>query len=179
MIKYALMIMFVSVGLQAGELKPIDLPPPHTQGGRPLMEVLKDRQSTKEIGAKPVSKERLSNLLWAAFGVNRADEGKRTAPSAINSQEMDIYVMLAEGTFIYAAKAHRLTPVLGHDLRAEAAGNQKRYKDAPVQLVYIADYTRLNKKLHKKKAVYSAAHAGFIGQNVYLFCASEGLVTVF
>ncbi|MEI7900738.1 MAG: SagB/ThcOx family dehydrogenase [bacterium] len=176
---FALILCFAVTAISAGDPKPIALPLPKTEGGKPLMDALKERQSTKAFSPKAVSVEQLSSLLWAAFGINRPDSGKRTAPSAMNGQEMDIYVILAEGVYLYDAKAHCLVPVLAQDLRAAAAGGDSAFQQAPVNLVYIADYSKMNKALYAKKTVYSATHAGFIGQNVYLFCASEGLATVF
>jgi nitroreductase len=120
----------------------------------------------------------LLELLWAAWGVNRPDSGKRTAPSAMNSQEMDIYVLLAEGAYVYDAQGSKLTPVLAQDLRAEM-GATGAIKDAPVHLVYVADYDRMSRVAQSQKEIYSAAHSGFIGQNVYLFCAFAGLGTRF
>ena len=118
----------------------------------------------------------LSNLLWAADGVNRPD-GKRTAPSAWNSQEIDIYVATADGLYLYEPKPHRLAPVRSEDLRGET-GSQGFVKDAPVNLVFVADFARMTSGSAEDRTLYSAADAGSISQNVYLFCASEGLATV-
>jgi len=119
----------------------------------------------------------LSNLLWAAFGINRPDSGKRTAPSAVNWQEIDVYVAIAEGLYLYDAESHGLNLVLEGDIRAET-GKQDFVKDAPVNLVYVADFSKMGMANEEDKVFYSAADTGFIGQNVYLFCASEGLATV-
>ena len=158
------------------ELKPIQLLEPKTDGGMPLMQALKARKSTREYSAEKLPLQVLSNMLWAAWGTNRPD-GKRTAPSAMNLQEIDVYVALAEGLYLYDAKANILKPVLAKDIRA-ITGGQPFVKDAPVNLVYVADYSKMGRVSDKDKAFYSAANTGFIGQNVYLFCASEGLVTV-
>jgi hypothetical protein len=106
----------------AQALKPVQLPPPQTTGGRPLMEVLKDRKSTREFGSDTLSPQTLSNLLWAAFGINRPD-GRRTAPSAMNWQEISIYVATPAGVYLYDAKANVLESVLAGDFRA-ATGTQ-------------------------------------------------------
>lgn len=161
----------------AQELKPLELPRPQMDGGRPLMQVLKDRHTTREFKPDKLPLQVLSNLLWAAFGVNRPDSGKRTAPSARNWQEIDIYVALAEGLYVYDAKAHGLNPVLAQDVRA-ATGGQDFVKDAPVNLVYVADLTKTGDASPEDKNFYTAVDAGFISQNVYLFCASAGLATV-
>jgi len=160
----------------AQELKPIELPKPQTDGGKPLMQALSARRSSRAFSPQKLPPQVLSNLLWAAFGVNRPD-GRRTAPSANNMQEIDVYVALAEGLFLYDAKAHRLAPVVAEDLRA-AAGAQAFVGQAPLNLIYVADYARMGQRPEEAKVFYSAADTGFIAQNVYLFCASEGLATV-
>jgi nitroreductase len=166
-----------SVFALAQELKPIQLPPPQMDGGKPLMQALKERKSTRSFSPDKLPAQTLGNLLWAAFGVNRPDTGQRTAPSAMNRQEIDIYVATADGLFLYDAKGNALQPVLTNDVRA-ATGVQPFVKDAPVELVYVADYARMGGGSDSDKNLYAAADTGFIGQNVYLFCASEGLVTV-
>jgi SagB-type dehydrogenase family enzyme len=153
----------------------ITLPPPKTDGGRPLMQVLNERHSVREFGPEKLSPQTLSNLLWAAFGVNRAD-GRRTAPSAMNWQEMDIYVTLPEGAYVYDARANRLNLVAAEDLRA-ATGSQPFVGTAALNLVYVADMTKA-KASPENQAIWVPADAGVIVQNVYLFCASEGLVVV-
>ena len=159
------------------ELKPLVLPPPQTDGGKPLMQALKDRHSTREFGSEKLSPQVLANLLWAAFGINRSGEGKRTAPSAMNWQEIDVYVATAEGLYVYDAKGNKLDPILAEDVRG-ATGVQPFVKDAPVDLVYVADFAKTGKGSAEDRNFYTGADAGFIAQNVYLFCASEGLAVV-
>jgi SagB-type dehydrogenase family enzyme len=161
----------------AQELKPISLPSPQTDGGKPLMQALKDRHTTREFSSEKLSPQALSNLLWAAFGINRADTGKRTAPSAMNWQEIDIYVATADGLYVYDAKGNKLDRVLAEDVRG-ATGMQPFVKDAPLDLVYVADLAKTGKSSAEDKNFYTAVDAGFIAQNVYLFCASEGLAVV-
>ncbi len=162
--------------LVAQTLKPVQLPPPQTKGGRPLMQVLSDRKSTREFGPGTLSPQTLSNLLWAAFGINRPD-GRRTAPSAMNWQEVSIYVATPEGVYIYDAKDNALNPVLAGDSRA-ATGTQSYVKDAAVNLVYVSDLSNTGNAESSEAQMYTAADVGFIAQNVYLYCASEGLATV-
>lgn len=162
--------------LLAGSLEPVDLPAAQTDGGKPLMEVLKQRKSSREFAPAKLAPQVLSNLLWAADGVNRPD-GRRTAPSAHNTQEIDIYVATAEGVYLYEAKPHRLARVSSDDVRA-ATGTQDFVKDAPVNLVYVADLGKMTGGSAEDRTLYSTTDAGFIAQNVYLFCASEGLGTV-
>jgi nitroreductase len=180
---YFLIITLVALTLPyaavpAGEaLKPMVLMKPQTDGGRPLMQVLKDRSSSRSFSSEKLPPQVLSNLLWAAFGINRPDSGGRTAPSAKNAQEIDIYVAMAEGLYLYDAKTQTLNPVLAEDVRV-LTGRQPFVKDAPINLIYVADLARLSGSSQEDKDLYSAAGAGFIGENVYLFCASEGLATV-
>jgi SagB-type dehydrogenase family enzyme len=159
-----------------GVAESIALPAPRTEGGKPLMQVLNARHSTREFSTEKLSPQTLSNLLWAAFGVNRTD-GKRTAPSAVNWQEMDIYVTLPEGAYLYDAKAHRLNLVAPEDLRA-ATGSQPFVGTAALNLVYVADMAKASKTSPENQAIWVPADAGFIAENVYLFCASEGLNVV-
>jgi SagB-type dehydrogenase family enzyme len=166
-----------SVSASAQDLKPIQLLPPQMDGGKPLMQALKERKSMRSFSSEKLPMQTLGNLLWAAFGVNRPETGQRTAPSAMNRQEIDIYVATADGLYLYDAKGNTLQPVLTKDIRA-ATGMQSFVKDAPVNLVYVADYARMGGQKNEEKNLYSAADTGFIAQNVYLFCASEGLATV-
>ena len=160
----------------AQEPKEIKLSKPQTEGGMPLMQALKARQSLREFSPDKLPLQVLSNLLWAADGVNRAD-GKRTAPSAVNWQNIDIYVALADGLYLYKPAEHVLREVLGEDVRA-ATGRQDFVKEVPVNLIYVADFSKINRGTDEDKNFYSAAHTGFISQNVYLYCASDGLATV-
>ena len=170
------LILLVGLPALAGTPEGIALPGPITTGGMPLMQALAQRKSTREFSPEKLSPQLLSNLLWAAYGVNRPD-GKRTAPSAMNRQTIEVYVVTADGAHIYNAKANRLDFVASGDLRA-ATGTQSFVARAPLNLVYVADYSRLGNSPETDKTLYTAAEAGFIGQNVHLFCASEGLATV-
>ena len=171
-----LLTLLVSLGLSAQDLKPIELPRPDTTGGKPLMEALKNRKSTRSFSTEKLSKQLLSNLLWAAFGINRPD-GHRTAPSAMNWQEIDIYVALEEGLYVYNPKSHALDPVLKDDIR-EKTGGQAFVKDAPVNFVYVADMSKTKRASQDDQMLYTGADCGFIAQNAYLCCASEGLACV-
>ena len=156
----------------------IKLPPPDTAGGKPLMQALKERHSSREFSAEPLPPAVLANLLWAANGVNRPDSGYRTAPSAKGWHEIDVYVALADGMYLYDAGAHVLKRVVARDLRAQT-GRQDFVGEAPVNLVYVADDSRMDAGTSEAdRQFYMAADAGFIAQNVYLFCASQGLATV-
>lgn len=175
----------------AAELEPITLPKPEMDGGKSVLAALKDRKTVRNISPDPLPLQPLSNLLWAAFGVNRPEAGLmgkpgRTAPSASNSQEIDLYVCLAEGVYLYEAVPHRLSPVAAGDFRARA-GRGAAVK-APVNIFYVVDLTRYvvregqpdrsigNAEVQKS---YYYADTGFIAQNVYLFAASQGLAAWF
>jgi nitroreductase len=162
---------------RAQELRAIQLPEPQMDGGRPLMRVLRDRMSSRSFSPADLPMQMLSNMLWAAFGVNRPASGGRTAPSASNAQDMDIYVAMAGGLFLYDAKANLLKLVLPEDLRA-LTGRQPFVQEAPVNLIYVSDLSKMLRASPGDRDWYAAAHSGFISQNVYLFCASEGLATV-
>lgn len=173
----AALLLALPVLAEARDLKPIELPPPQTDTGMPLMRALKERKTTRRFSSKQLPPQVLSNLLWAAFGINRKDSGKRTAPSAVNWQEIDIYVARADGLYFYEAKSHRLKPILSEDIR-ETTGRQNFTQQAPLNLIYVADRSRMGGADEEQKDFYSAADTGFISQNVYLLCASEGLATV-
>jgi len=170
----------------AQEPKSIQLLKPQIGSGNSLMQALWKRMSSRQFSPEPLPVEILSNLLWAGFGINRPD-GKRTAPSAMNCQDIDIYVILPDGLYLYDAKANQLKLILAEDLRG-LAGTQAYVKEAPVNLIYVSDYAKLGAKIPDQvKILYgstslidllSGAHAGFISENVYLYCASEGLATV-
>jgi nitroreductase len=159
----------------AQDLAPVALPAPQTDGGKPLMQALKLRASSRAFAPDPLPPQTLSNLLWAAWGINRPQEGKRTAPSARNWQEIDLVVVNATGAYLYDAAGHALKPLVAGDLRA-LAGTQDFVKEAPADLVYVADTSRMQGGPDVQPMAY--ADAAFIAQNVYLFCASEGLATV-
>jgi SagB-type dehydrogenase family enzyme len=155
----------------------IKLPPPKMTGGMPLMQALKARHSMREFGSKLLQPQVMSNLLWAASGVSRPDSGRRTAPSAHDWREMDVYMATAEGAFLYDPPTHTLKRVASGDLR-RLTGEQDYVATAPLNLVYVANLDRMTDAKAEDKAFYSATDAGFIAQNVYLYCASAGLAVV-
>ncbi len=159
------------------EFDTLFLPEPEKTGGRPLMEVLNDRHSSREFSSRELSDQMLSNLLWAAFGINRPASGKRTAPSARNRQEIDIYVADVRGLFLYDAVANALLKISKEDIRSKT-GNPPWVGEAALNLIYVADFSKLGDGDENQKFANANASSGFIGQNVYLFCASEGLSTV-
>jgi len=171
----ALVISYAAV--YAEDIKPVRLLSPQTDGGRPLMQALKERKSSREFSSRELTPQVLSDLLWAADGINRPDSGGRTAPTAKNMQEIDIYVVKTSGVYLYDAKTNMLMPILSGDIRAQA-GKQPFVKDAPVNLVFVADLSKMSGMSERDADFYAATDAGFVSENVYLYCASAGLATV-
>lgn len=154
----------------------IALPPPARNGGLPLMEALAKRHSSREFATDALPVQLLSDLLWAAYGVSR-EGGGRTAPSALNCQEVDVFVALPAGAYRYDAAAHALRLVAGSDLRS-ITGYQDFVDAAALDLVFVADHARMGMVPVAQRESYASAAAGAIAQNVYLFCAGNDLVTV-
>ena len=151
-------------GLETPE-KPrvLSLPRPSEQGGLPLMQALKARHSSREFGAKELPQQVLSDLLWAAFGINRPRSGGRTAPSAHDWEEIDLYVAMKSGLYVYRAKEHALQQLSGEDMRGRT-GVQDFVAGAPLNLVYVADLSRMTQASEEEKRWYSGPDAGFIAQ---------------
>ena len=156
--------------------KSVSLPLPEKHGGLPLMEALVRRHSSRDFAPNPLSLQLLSNLLWAAYGINRTDGG-RTSPSALNAQEIDVFLALPSGAYRYDAVVSELHLVAASDLR-RITGYQDFVDEAPLDLVYVADYTRMNLVPVGQRESYASVATGAIAQNVYLFAASNGLATV-
>ena len=153
------------------ELQPIKLLPPQTEKGKTLMKALAERRSTREFSDRAMGLQDISNVLWAANGINRANEMKHTAPTAVNWQEIDIYVVLGKGIYRYDPHDSTLYPIVKGDLR-EQAGTQEYVKTAPLNLIYVADYSKMKSAEETKKESYASADAAFIAENVYLVCAA-------
>ena len=139
-----------------------------------LMQTLEKRQSVREFDKGNIPLRELSNLLWAANGVNRED-GKRTAPSALNKQDVDVYVCMENGAYKYDAKGHALVQVTDKDVRPAVAAQQTWAADAPVVIVLVSDLRKLG---GEKAREMGAIDAGHVSQNVCLYCAATGLATV-
>jgi SagB-type dehydrogenase family enzyme len=175
---YGLLILSLLFNIPViAQSKSVPLPQPARTGGMPLMEALDKRCSTREFVSQELSEQTLSNLLWAAWGINREGSDKHTAPSSNNKQEIDIYVVKANGVFKYIPKGHALEAVSDKDFRS-FCGNQDFVALAPLNLIYVADLSRTDQKDFSIEPLASYSNVGFIAQNVYLFCASEGLGTV-
>lgn len=155
----------------------ISLPPPEKHGGLPLLDALAQRRSGRDFKPDALPLPVLSTLLWAAWGINRPEEGHRTAPSAIDCQEIDLYVALPTGAYLYDAKAHALHLAAAQDVR-RVTGYQDFVDQAPLDLVFVADHARMAPVPASERERYASVAAGAIAQNVYLFAASAGLSTV-
>lgn len=159
------------------ESRSIRLVRPQASSGVDLIQALKSRRSTREFSARPLPEDVLSSLLWCAFGVNRPESGGRTAPSAHGWQEIDLYAALGGGLYRYDAGAHRLTLAVSRDLRG-LTGVQDFVAAAPLNLVYVADFSRMPEASATDREFFAAVDAGVIAQNVYLYCAATRLATV-
>lgn len=162
----------------AQELRPIELPPPRADFGTTLAQALKRRRSTREFAPRPLPPLVLSELLRCAYGVNRPATADRTAPSWRHARETEIFTVMADGVWRYDPVAHRLVPHLAGDVRAQT-GVQDFVGTAPLDLVYVSDADHMSGVSPEDQRRFAAADTGFIGQNVYLYCASEGLSCVF
>jgi nitroreductase len=155
----------------------IQLPPPRTEGGRPLITALRLRRSTREYSEQPLPPRILSDLLWAAYGINRPG-GERTAPYWRHVMVIDVYAVMANGVWLYDPATHGLILHLSDDLRART-GLQDFAATAPLNLVFVAHGERMADLSAEERRLYASVDSAFIGQNVYLYCASEGLGTVY
>jgi nitroreductase len=153
------------------------LPAPRKESGKPLMQVLQARRSAREYSQRPLSAQTLSELLWAAYGINRPS-GDRTAPYWRHIMVIDLYAAMADGVWLYEPKGHALRLHLGADIRAQT-GMQDFVANAPLNLVYVVHGERMKDVSPEDRRLYGSVDAAFAGQNVYLYCASEGLATVF
>ncbi len=167
----AFIVLLFAFTSSAQELAPIKLLPPDLKGGKSLMQSLQERKTTREFSTRELPVNILSNLLWAACGINRPESGKRTAPSAVNWQEIEVYVATEKGLFLYDGKNHLLQPVLKADLRRNTTTflqpSRSSVAGAPVQLIYVADYKKVGFYVGEEdRKLYTAADTGFIAQNV-------------
>lgn len=168
---------------EAQDLKEIQLPEPDKTRGTAVMKALSDRVSVRECSPEELSLRDLSDVIWAANGINRPEEGRRTAPSALNKQDIDVYVFTDEGVFLYLPQRHALQPVAEDDHREVLAGppsparTQDFVKAFPVILLFVSDLSRFEMTGERVKLM-AAMDAGIVSENVNLFCSSVGLCTV-
>jgi len=176
--KLIISFLFGSLILLNISAQDISLPAPDKTGGKPLMQALNERQSTRSFTKDTLTRQQLSDLLWAGWGINRADQKKRTAPSSRNLQEIDVYAAMQEGLYLYDAESNKMKQINDKDIR-RFCGSQDFVADAPLNIVYVADMAKLNKKegdeIKDSDLLQSYANAAFIAQNIYLYCASANL----
>lgn len=165
------------MNLAAQELSVIKLNAPNKERGLSIMQALDKRASAKEFNSKELSLQDLSDLVWAANGINRPSEGKRTAPSAVNAQDVDVYVCLPKGFYLYDAKEHQLKPIAAGDHRKAVAGKQPNFATAPLFLVLVSDISRFKMQDEAGNLSLAAMDAGIVSQNIALFCSGTGLQT--
>ncbi|MFM7704378.1 MAG: SagB/ThcOx family dehydrogenase [Rubrivivax sp.] len=163
--------------LKGPATKTLELPPARRTGGLPLMQALAVRHSERAFSPRPLEHQMLADVLWAAAGVNRPDQGGRTAPSAMHAQEIDLYAALPTGLYRYEPASHRLALAIDSDVR-RVTGYQDFVDDAGLDLVYVADHRRMGRVHAAQRGSYASCTAGAMAQNVYLACASMGLATV-
>ena len=176
-VQLLLVCLVLSVAASAAD-KVVKLPKPNLSRAGTVMKALSERQSTREYASKALSLADLSDLLWAANGINRPESGKRTAPSALNKQDVDVYVILPEGSYVYDAKNHQLNLVSEGDHRDAVAGGQTFVKAAPVSLVLVSDVSLFGDAQKPQNQVVGAIDVGIVSQNISLFCANAKLATV-
>lgn len=170
-------LFFSSITAFSQDTKTIKLLPPRIEGGKTLMKALSERKTQREFRNEGLPLQILSELLWAADGINRPGSGYRTAPSAMNMQEIDIYLAKEDGLFLFNPKANTISQVLNQDIR-KLTGKQAFVKDAPINLIFVADFSKMSKLSFQDKDFYAATDTGYISENIYLYCASSGLATV-
>jgi SagB-type dehydrogenase family enzyme len=178
-LRFCTALFYFVFGLSAMNAQPVEtikLPEPQKTGGMSLMEALNNRQSQRSYSSRELTQQQMSNLLWAAYGINRPN-GYRTAPSARTAHQFDIYIIKNDGWYLYDAQQHTMLKMGSENLQ-EHAGTQDFVQTAPVNLVFVVDYDKMESFDDKMKVFYSATDVGYISQNVYLYCAAEGLATI-
>jgi SagB-type dehydrogenase family enzyme len=167
-----IMATFFSFSTNAQDIK---LLAPQKTGGMPLMEALAKRKTNRDFSQEELTPQQRSNLLWAASGVNRED-GRRTAPTARNAQQIEIYALNKEGAYLYIPEEHLLKLIAAGDHRKKGA-SQERFQDCPLMLIFVANYDKMEGFSEESKDLFGGTDTGNISQNVYLYCASEGLAS--
>ena len=177
--RFLSLLLFSAIlgNLYSQDLKSIMLNSPDKTRGLPVMQALAKRASATVFTGEKLKLQDLSDLLWAANGINRPELKKRTAPSAMNAQDIDIYVFMAEGVYLYNAASNLLDPVVAGDQRLLVAGRQAEVANASVFLVMVSDISRFPGSDEAMKLSLAAMDAGLVSQNISLFCAGTGLST--
>lgn len=172
-----LLLSFFVALVCSAQAQNLELPAPEGGFDMPLMKALQMRQTSRNLTEEDISLEELSGLVWSAYGFNRPEEKKRTAPSARNMQELDIYVFSMKGIYLYNAEKNSLELVLKGDHRKEIS-KQKFFAIAPISIVIVANYDRMKDLKSEDRDFYAAVDCGYVSQNIYLYCAADKLGTV-
>jgi SagB-type dehydrogenase family enzyme len=175
---FILLVFNVCTTMSAQKLEPIKLNVPDKTRGSVVMKAFADRYSERNFSEKKLSLQDLSDLLWAACGINRPEKGMITAPSALNKQDVDVYAIMEEGAYLYDPKAHELKPVAAGDFRPFIASGQDFALKAPVSLLVVSELSRLGNANDEGTRLCGAIDGGIVSQNISLFCAGCGLATV-
>lgn len=171
------MTMLITGSICAQTLQDIKLNPPDLERGLTIMKAFEKRASATSFSSRELSLQDLSDLLWASAGVNRPENGKRTAPTAVNAQDIDVYVLMKSGAYLYDAKTHSLKGVIAGDNRKMVSERQTNFANAPVMLVMVSDISRFRGDDTEQKLIWAAMDAGIVSQNIGIFCAGTGMVT--
>jgi len=174
---FQIWLLILASSVFAQSTKSLLLNPPDTDRGLPVMKALTLRASASDWDSTTLDLQDLSDLLWAANGINRPESGKRTAPSALNAQDIDIYVCMKSGIYLYDAKKHLLELIVVDDYRSIVADRQEEVATAPVNCVLVSDVSRFKVEDDSVSLFLAAADAGIVSQNISIFCASVGLAT--
>jgi SagB-type dehydrogenase family enzyme len=171
------MITLISGAVPGQAPQDIKLKAPDMERGLTIMKAFEKRASATSFSSRELSLQDLSDLLWASNGINRPESGKRTAPTAVNAQDVDIYVLLISGAYLYDAKTHTLKGIAAGDNRKLVSERQTNFANAPVMLVLVSEISRFRGDENTRKLSWAAMDAGIVSQNISLFCAGAGLVT--
>lgn len=171
------MITLLSGAVMGQAPQDIKLNAPDMERGLTIMKAFEKRASATSFSSKELSLQDLSDLLWAANGINRPESGKRTAPTAVNAQDVDIYVLLKSGAYLYDAKTQTLKGIAAGDNRKFVSERQTNFANAPAMLVLVSEISRFRGDDNARKLSWAAMDAGIVSQNISLFCAGAGLVT--
>lgn len=171
------MTLLITGSLSAQVLQDIKLNAPDMERGLTVMKAFEKRASATSFSARELSLQDLSDLLWAAAGVNRPESGKRTSPTAVNAQDVDVYVLMKSGAYLYDAKTHTLKGIAAGDNRKLVSDRQTSFANAPVMLVLVSEIARFRGDDNSGKLTWAAMDAGIVSQNIAIFCAGTGLVT--
>jgi SagB-type dehydrogenase family enzyme len=174
---FTITLLFMLMNVNAQELETVKLNKPYISRGETVMKALKNRKSVRSFESGELSIQDLSDLLWAALGVNRED-GRRTAPSAMNRQEIEVYAVMKDGAYLYNAAEHALQPIVAGDYRDLVKGEQEFENPAPLYLVIVADIEKMGDVTDEQTKMMCAMDAGIVCQNINIFCAATGLATV-